>query len=108
MYYNTNLITIHKIQNQKLNYHAEISTLTFNRTSYEMMEKAKENLNLIGDVYKNNLSFVDFLIKFTAYGIDFKETNMIKSMVKVRTFPHKKKLKTLILIFSRTLIKTKY
>lgn len=57
MYYNTNLITIHRIQNQKLNYHAEhyskISALTFNKTSYEMMEKAKENLNLIGEVYKN-------------------------------------------------------
>ncbi|MBU5425171.1 IS21 family transposase [Tissierella pigra] len=57
LYYNTNLITIHAIQNQKLNYHtehyAEISALTFNRSSYEMIEKAKENLNLIGEVYKN-------------------------------------------------------
>ncbi|MBD8048755.1 IS21 family transposase, partial [Clostridium sp. N37] len=57
LYYNTNLITIHAIQNQKLNYHtehyAEISALTFKRSSYEMIEKAKENLNLIGEVYKN-------------------------------------------------------
>lgn len=57
VHYNTNLITIHRIQNQKLNYHAEhyakISALTFNKTSYEMMSKAKENLNLIGEVYKN-------------------------------------------------------
>lgn len=57
LYYNSNLVTIHKVQNQKLNYHiehyAEISGMTFNKNSYEMMEKAKENLNMIGDVYKN-------------------------------------------------------
>jgi len=57
VHYNTKLVTIHNIQNQKLNYHeehyAEISALTFNKSSYEMMEKAKQNLNLIGEVYKN-------------------------------------------------------
>ena len=57
VHYNTKLVTIHNIQNQKLNYHeehyAEISALTFNKNSYEMMEKAKQNLNLIGEVYKN-------------------------------------------------------
>ncbi len=72
--------------------------------------KMKQMINHLDEVIdfptKNNLSFVDSLIKFTTYGIDFKETNMIKSMVKSGAFPHKKKLKTLI--FSRTLIKTKY
>ncbi|MCR3761940.1 IS21 family transposase [Clostridium felsineum] len=57
IYYNINLVTIHKIQNQKLNYHtnhyAKISSLTFNKSSYEMLEIAKDNLKLIGDVYKN-------------------------------------------------------
>lgn len=42
---------------------------------------------------KNNLSFVDSLIKLTAYEIDFKEANMIRSMVKVGAFPHKKEIK---------------
>ncbi|KEI03005.1 transposase [Clostridium botulinum C/D str. BKT2873] len=57
VYYSTKLVTIHDIQNQKLNYHAEhyaeISALTFNKSSYEMMKKARQNLNLIGEVYKN-------------------------------------------------------
>ncbi|WP_420808590.1 hypothetical protein [Clostridium novyi] len=48
---------IHYIQNKKLNYpaehYAEISALTFNKSSYEMMKKARQNLNLIGEVYKN-------------------------------------------------------
>ncbi|NFE96293.1 IS21 family transposase [Clostridium botulinum] len=57
VYYNTNLVTIHKIQNQKLNYqaehYAEISALTFNKNSYEMIELAKNNLKMIGEVYQN-------------------------------------------------------
>ncbi|KEI12021.1 transposase [Clostridium novyi B str. ATCC 27606] len=57
VYYSTKLVTIHDIQNEKLNYHAEhyaeISALTFNKSSYEMMKKARQNLNLIGEVYKN-------------------------------------------------------
>ena len=57
VYYNTNLVTIHKIQNQKLNYHAEhyteISALTFNKKSYEMIEIARNNLKMIGEVYQN-------------------------------------------------------
>ncbi|NFO05145.1 IS21 family transposase [Clostridium botulinum] len=52
VYYNTNLVTIHKIQSQKLNYQAEhyakISALTFNKNSYEMIELAKNNLKIIG------------------------------------------------------------
>ncbi len=42
---------------------------------------------------KNNLSFVDALIKLTDHEIDFKEANMIKSMVKVGAFPHQKEIK---------------
>ncbi|NOW25144.1 IS21 family transposase [Clostridium butyricum] len=57
VYYNTKLVTIHKIQNQKLNYHAnhyaEISALTFNKNSYEMIEIARNNLKMIGEVYQN-------------------------------------------------------
>ncbi|OSA90549.1 UNVERIFIED_ORG: transposase [Clostridium botulinum] len=57
VYYNTNLVTIHKIQSQKLNYQAEhyakISALTFNKNSYEMIELAKNNLKIIGEVYQN-------------------------------------------------------
>lgn len=57
VHYSTNLVTIHRIQNQKLNYHAEhyteISALTFNQKSYEMIEMAKNNLKMIGDVYQN-------------------------------------------------------
>lgn len=42
---------------------------------------------------KNNLSFIDALIKLTDYDIDMKEINMIKSMVKVAAFPHLKEIK---------------
>src|SRR5690625_1997797 len=42
---------------------------------------------------KNNLSFIDDLIKLTDYEIDMKEINMIKSMVKVAAFPHLKEIK---------------
>ena len=51
------------------------------------------------------------LLSLQLYEIDFKETNMIKSMVKVGAFPHKKerkKLKILILTFSLALIKIKF
>lgn len=42
---------------------------------------------------RNELSFVDALIKLTDYEIDMKEINMIKSMVKVAAFPHLKEIK---------------
>ena len=57
VYFNTDLVTIHHIKNQKLNYHVnhylEISSLTFNNKDYKMMQMAKNNLNMIGEVYKN-------------------------------------------------------
>lgn len=40
----------------------------------------------------NNLSFAEGLIKLTSHEIDFKEANMIRSMVKVGAFPHHKGL----------------
>ena len=43
-------------------------------------------------VNTNNLSFVEGLVKLTAHEIDFKEANMIRSMVKVGAFPHYKGL----------------
>lgn len=41
----------------------------------------------------NNLSFTEGLTKLTNYEIDFKEANMIRSMVKVGAFPHRKEIK---------------
>lgn len=40
----------------------------------------------------NNLSFTEGLVKLTTHEIDFKEANMIRSMVKVGAFPHHKTL----------------
>lgn len=57
LYYNTNLVTIHEIKNQKLNYHdnhyLQISSLTFKNSKYEMNEIAKNNLKMIGEIYGN-------------------------------------------------------
>ena len=38
----------------------------------------------------NNLSFTEGLVKLTSHEIDFKEANMIRSMVKAGAFPHHK------------------
>lgn len=72
-------------------------------SSHKQLEQNLEYLKLgqmqlhLDDVIdfsiKNNLSFTDALIKLTSYEIDFKEHNMIKSMVKVAAFPHLKELK---------------
>lgn len=57
VYCNTDLVTIHDIKNQKLNYHEDhylqISSSTFNCKDYEITKMAKNNLNIIGEVYKN-------------------------------------------------------
>ncbi len=42
---------------------------------------------------KNDLSFIESLIKLTNYEIDIKEKNMIESMVKVAAFPFRKVVK---------------
>ncbi|ENG5647341.1 ATP-binding protein, partial [Staphylococcus aureus] len=41
---------------------------------------------------KNNLSFIDTLIKLSDYEIEIKEKNLIESMVKVAAFPFKKEI----------------
>lgn len=81
-------------------HYAQITALTFNQNSYEIIEMTKNNLKMkqminhldevIDFTTKNNLSFVDALIKLTTHEIAFKESNMIKSMVKVGAFPHQK------------------
>ena len=57
LYYSTNLVTIHEIKNQKLNYHdnhyLQISSLTFKNSKYKMNEIAKNNLKMIGEIYGN-------------------------------------------------------
>jgi transposase len=57
IYCNTDLVTIHDVTTKKLNYHEdhylEISSSTFNCKDYEMAKMAKNNLNMIGEVYKN-------------------------------------------------------
>jgi len=68
--------------------------------------KLKENLNYlklhqmdlhldetIDFMNRNELSFVDTLIKLTNHEIDMKEINMIKSMVRIAAFPHLKEVK---------------
>ncbi|SHJ23539.1 DNA replication protein DnaC [Geosporobacter subterraneus DSM 17957] len=59
--------------------------------------KLKQMITHLDDVIDfintNNLSFVDGLTKLTAHEIDFKEANMIRSMVKVGAFPHTKEIK---------------
>ena len=57
LYYNTNVVTIHEIKNQKLNYHdshyLQISSLTFKNNKHEMNEISKNNLRMIGEIYGN-------------------------------------------------------
>lgn len=59
--------------------------------------KMRQMINHLDEVIdfstKNNLSFVEALIKLTSYEIDYKEANMIKAMVKVGAFPHTKEIK---------------
>lgn len=59
--------------------------------------KMKQMINHLDEVIdfstKNSLSFVETLVKLTSHEIDFKEASMIKSMVKVGSFPHTKEIK---------------
>ncbi len=68
----------------------------------EMKNHLDETINFIN---KNNLSFVDGLIKLTSYEIDYKEASMIKAMVKVGAFPHFKELKDFDFSFQENLNK---
>ncbi|MCT4543640.1 MAG: hypothetical protein N4A63_08875 [Vallitalea sp.] len=57
-FYSTNLVTIHSINNKKLNYHQEhyieISSLTLKKPTKEIEEIAKNNLKMIGAIYRND------------------------------------------------------
>ena len=59
--------------------------------------KLKQMVNHLDDVIDfvntNNLSFAEGIVRLTSHEIDFKEANMIRSMVKVGAFPHYKGLK---------------
>jgi len=72
------------------------STYTQLKSNFEYLKLSQMGLHLdevIDFINKNNISFIDGLIKLTNYEIDFKEANMIKSMVKVAAFPHLKEMK---------------
>lgn len=61
---------------------------------YLKLKQMNTHLDEVLDfVTTNNLSFAEGLVKLTSYEIDFKEENMIRSMVKVGAFPHQKGLK---------------
>ncbi|MEK5069117.1 IS21-like element helper ATPase IstB [Sporosarcina sp. FSL K6-1508] len=72
------------------------------KNSYQQLIQNLEYLKLkqmtqhLGEVVdfsiKNELSFIDTLVKLTNYEIDVKEQNMIHSMVKVGAFPHRKEI----------------
>ena len=84
-------------------------TQLINNLEYLKMKQMITHLDEVIDfTTKNNLSFVDALIKLTAHEIDCKEANMIKSMLRLELFHIKKKLKILTLIFNLELIKIKY
>lgn len=58
VYYSTDLITVHTVKNQKLNYHhshyVEISSLTLKKPIEDIEIIAKNNLKMIGAVYRND------------------------------------------------------
>jgi DNA replication protein DnaC len=72
-------------------------------TNYQQLLRNLEYLNLkqmtlhVNEVIdlgiKNQMSFIDTLIKLTNYEIDLREQNMTQSMVKVAAFPHLKEIK---------------
>ncbi|HHW5986880.1 TPA: ATP-binding protein, partial [Staphylococcus aureus] len=73
-----------------------------NSTNYKRLKanleylKMNQMINHLDDVIdfsiKNNLSFIDTLIKLSDYEIEIKEKNLIESMVKVAAFPFKKEI----------------
>ena len=71
---------------------------------YLKLSQMITHLNEVIDfITTNNLSFVEGLTKLTTYEIDFKEANMIRSMVKVGAFPHHKELKDFDFSFQPTI-----
>lgn len=62
-----------------------------NNLEYLKLKQMQLHLNEVIDfVTSNNLSFTEGLVRLTTHEIDFKEANMIRSMVKVGAFPHQK------------------
>ncbi len=57
---------------------------------------------------KNELSFVETLIKLTDYEIDMREVNMVRSMVKVGAFPHQKEIKDFDFDFQPSITNNRY
>lgn len=69
-------------------------TQLINNLEYFKIKQMITHLDEVIDfTTNNNLAFVDAFIKLTAYEIDYKEANMIKSMVKVGAFAHQKEIK---------------
>lgn len=84
-------------------------------STYQQLIKNLDYLNLkqmiehLGDTIdfsmKNQLSFVDTLVKLTNYEIDVREKSMINSMVKVAGFPHRKEMSEFDFDFQPTINK---
>ncbi|MBA4537818.1 ATP-binding protein [Bacillus aquiflavi] len=75
--------------NPATNYQQLLSNL-----EYLKLKQMVVHLNEVVDFgVKNQMSFIDTLIKLTNYEIDVREQNMIQSMVKVAAFPHLKEIK---------------
>ncbi len=69
-------------------------TQLINKLEYLKLKQMITHLDeVINFINSNNLSFIEGLNKLTTHEIDFKEANMIRSMVKVGAFPHQKELK---------------
>lgn len=65
-----------------------------NNLSYLRLEEMNNHLDeTIDYINKNDVSFVDGLIKLTGYQIDLKEKNMMNAMIKVANFPFLKEMK---------------
>lgn len=83
-----------------------IYTQLIKNLEYLKLKQMIEHLDEVIDfITTNNLSFTEGLTKLTSYEIDFKETNMIRSMVKVGAFPHHKELKDFDFTFQPTINK---
>jgi DNA replication protein DnaC len=60
---------------------------------YLKLKQMSAHLNEVADFgIRNQLSFVETLLRLTNYEIDVREQNMIQSMVKVGAFPHLKEI----------------
>ncbi len=75
-----------------------------NNLEYLKMKQMIVHLDDVIDfITSNHLSFVEGLAKLTSYEIDYKETTMIRSMVKMGAFPHQKELREFDFSFQPTI-----